>query len=464
MTRKSSPSIRYESGSLHAVRNNCHLKVGSRGWCGRTLRLFLIVIIFAECVKVTVWRPILDGNWKVDARVALELIELHLRYLKYASPVANAEVALFYAYMSLKKPDRYRPVSLHFLECALGAAHSLRPSPALFGGATDLAWTVSCVGDLFNRCEGTELSGRGEDLLVGFDRSLLRFLEQQTHGKYNCSLASGLAGIGVYCLERLPRISALKALSIIIDRLREYAHAEPGDVSWLLRANTADRLRAHLVIVEDVDQSTARGISGIAGFLLRVCKECAALTETASALLTDLLRFLVKKSGGKKEENSISLLRPPDHIEAGSSQLGWCCGELGIAVVLQLASLQTGDRDAALASEILFRRSRKQTSGISSAGLCHGAIGVAHLFNRSYQRSGNQLDMCAARFWYRRGLHMLLTTSQHAPGFFDWIGGPPPDPANFSLLTGSVGIGLALFAAITNIEPDWDRKLAMSSR
>ena len=49
------------------------------------------------------------------------------------------------------------------------------------------------------------------------------------------------------------------------------------------------------------------------------------------------------------------------------------------------------------------------------SGLCHGAAGVGHLFNRLYQASGDPALAEAARFWFDRAL------AQYQPG--EGIGG-----------------------------------------
>ena len=74
------------------------------------------------------------------------------------------------------------------------------------------------------------------------------------------------------------------------------------------------------------------------------------------------------------------------------------------------------------------------------ANLCHGAVGLAHLYNRFYQASGEPVLRDAARAWFARTLAM-------------------PRAAQIDLLDGAIGVGLALYAAISTTEPGWDRIL-----
>jgi hypothetical protein len=109
-----------------------------------------------------------------------------------------------------------------------------------------------------------------------------------------------------------------------------------------------------------------------------------------------------------------------------------------------------------------------ESAGVVDAGLCHGATGVAHLFNRLYQASGEAAVAAAARTWFDRTF--ALRGSEGIGGFRAWVPqgadrmgdlGWEEDPG---FLTGSAGIGLALLAATTTVEPDWDRVLLTAIR
>jgi hypothetical protein len=95
------------------------------------------------------------------------------------------------------------------------------------------------------------------------------------------------------------------------------------------------------------------------------------------------------------------------------------------------------------------------------AGLCHGACGLGHLFNRIYQSSRDEALADAARFWFKEVLRMRRP-GRGVGGYEAW----EPDRgwiADPSFLTGAAGIALALLAATTSKEPEWDRALLVSS-
>jgi hypothetical protein len=102
--------------------------------------------------------------------------------------------------------------------------------------------------------------------------------------------------------------------------------------------------------------------------------------------------------------------------------------------------------------------------GAVDACLCHGAAGLGHLFNRLGQQTGDPLLQDAARRWFGRALAMRQP-GEGIGGFRSW-GGVSAGRGDWQVepgfLTGASGIGLALLAAVTDLEPAWDRVMLLS--
>ena len=103
----------------------------------------------------------------------------------------------------------------------------------------------------------------------------------------------------------------------------------------------------------------------------------------------------------------------------------------------------------------------EETAGVVDAGLCHGAAGVAHLFHRLFQATGDPTLERAAVAWYDRTL-ALRRSGAGIGGFLAW----DPDATGAmgwrptsGFLSGAAGVGLALLAGLTPVEPEWDRAL-----
>jgi hypothetical protein len=98
---------------------------------------------------------------------------------------------------------------------------------------------------------------------------------------------------------------------------------------------------------------------------------------------------------------------------------------------------------------------------VFDAGLCIGAAGLGHLFNRLFQVWGEARLAERSRFWFERALAMRRA-GEGIAGYAAWlpdaddVDGWRDDPG---IIFGAAGIALALLAAATPFEPAWDRMM-----
>lgn len=148
----------------------------------------------------------------------------------------------------------------------------------------------------------------------------------------------------------------------------------------------------------------------------------------------------------------------------------WCYGDLGIAAILsQIADQTVDDKLGMFASDIVDRciSLPPDMYQIHDAALCHGATGVAHIYNRLYQTKGDSRYRDASMFWFEYALNMFRPgtgvggyskyTRHYDSDTETWEASP-------AFLEGSIGVALALLGAVTMMEPQWDRILLLSSR
>ena len=112
-----------------------------------------------------------------------------------------------------------------------------------------------------------------------------------------------------------------------------------------------------------------------------------------------------------------------------------------------------GDRDRARLREPI------DEAAVLDTGLCHGAAGAAHLFNRLWQATDDDAFARAAMRWFERTLEMrsaLPLAGFPGRALTDNVERWLPDG---SLLNGAAGTGLVLHALITDAEPTWDRMI-----
>src|SRR5262249_58816684 len=118
--------------------------------------------------------------------------------------------------------------------------------------------------------------------------------------------------------------------------------------------------------------------------------------------------------------------------QSDNSRLTWCYGDLGILSVLFQVSRRTGREDLrGFARDLLDHCLARppEDYGVVDAPLCHGAAGVAHIFNRLYQAENDPRCREAALRWFDRALSMR----QPASGAGGFLAATRPDPAGPTL-------------------------------
>ena len=187
-------------------------------------------------------------------------------------------------------------------------------------------------------------------------------------------------------------------------------------------------------------------------------------TDRALSLLEGSVKWLLAQQRTADAVSRYDSFIAPGR-QACDSRLGWCYGDLGIAAVLCQVARRMGRNDWREIGTALLDRCLEwpiEKARIYDASLCHGALGVAHVFNRAYQSTGDEKYKSAANTWYAGG--MQLRQPEHSTaGFFAWAPDQSPQKqVDGSFLSGAIGAALALLSAVAPIEPRWDRLMLLS--
>jgi hypothetical protein len=329
--------------------------------------------------------------------------------------------------------------------------------PDLCGGFAGVGWAASHLWSVEGEVDD-------DDRLSEVDEEVLSALAREPWDRH-FDLLYGLVGLGIYALERLPRKAARSILARVVEQLARTAEIEGGLTAW--------RTPPHLLPPDDrpafpfglYDLGVAHGIAGVVGLLAQACAAGVAV-ETARPLLEGAVAWLLaQRIEGRPE---FPYWVAPGGERSEETRSAWCYGDLGISAVLSLASRCAGRpawQAEALSVACRSARIAPDDSGVVDAGFCHGAAGVAHVFNRLYQRTGRGELREAATVWFERTLAMRGEEGIGGYAFpqRERAGAPLRSTADASLIAGSTGVGLALAAATTAVEPTWDRFFLLSS-
>ena len=404
------------------------------------------------------WEPILDGPLADEAWRAVRQIADEIMAAKGERHRPD-DLTLFWAYCSGALDDevsaqRYDDATAALVERIEQGFGGL----ALYGGLSGAAFTLAHVSD-----------GGVEEFLGAVDETLAEALATGPWRR-DYDLIAGLTGFGVYLLERLASAeggapAARRALGLLVDRLDEMSERVASGVTW----HTPPELLPEWQRVQSpqgyYNLGVAHGVPGVIAVLGRI----AALDESpprAAGLCAEATAWVASHRLPFDPRGRFPSMAN-QAVATGAahrSRSAWCYGDPGIAVAMWSAATRTATaaepwRELALESA----RRPAELCGVIDGGLCHGAFGLAHLFNRCYQASGDATFRDAARAWIERGL-ALRRPGEGIAGFLAMSKlSPDQEPVWVTapeFLEGAAGIGLALLAALRAEEPGWDRLLA----
>ena len=152
------------------------------------------------------------------------------------------------------------------------------------------------------------------------------------------------------------------------------------------------------------------------------------------------------------------------------ARCAWCYGDPGIAAALLTAARGAGVPDweqAAVALACRAAERRESETGVVNACFCHGAAGLAHLYNRMYQATGEEKLRRVAVHWLERTLDFYRLARDNGSAWVQgsWDAAQPTQWTwtGIELVEGAAGVALVLVAAATSVEPTWDRVFLVSA-
>ncbi len=355
--------------------------------------------------------------------------------------------------------DRDRALSL--LEDSIGLLPESNMDASALCGFPSVAWTVEHVLRVVN--EKTE-----DDLCADIDDALLEGLHDPTFvPAYD--LIDGLAGHGVYAIERWGRPLALPLATAVLDRLERTVVEQKVGHSWPSGMMTRTAQGKDVEIDETYfNLGMSHGIPGVIAVLARFMR-FPELRDRSRALLEPCVHWFREQTLPESRRTAETGLFP-DFVSAAydsdPARVAWCYGDPGVAAALYAASRALEDRESRdLALEALHAAShrRGENTSVTDDGLCHGTAGVAHVFAGLHAATGDNDAREAADYWFSELLRREVDLPNIA-GFRTYCyerkvdGEFIEDPA---WLTGAAGVGLVLISALAETTPNWDRALLL---
>jgi len=344
-------------------------------------------------------------------------------------------LAVLFAYLDRGFPDAGHDVTaLALVEQSISSVAEREMVPWLAGGFSGVGWMAAHL-------DGWLLDVAANDACQAVDEALEELLDRRAWiGRWG--LTTGLAGLGVYALERLPHPRALSLLTQIVRHFENGAEHSEECISWRDDPRSLpSSVRAQLP-TGSWDPGVSHGVAGIVGFL--ACLQTTGAVPQCRSLLRGSVDWLLAQRRMHWRDAFYPYHVAPG-VEDAPARLAWCQGDVGIGMALLLAARSEKENAWEAAALQVLRRAahRSLATVVDDQAICHGASGLAQVFQRLYRLSHEVVFLDAAR----RCLLQVLDE------------GPTRDTG---ILSGSAGVALTLLAATTSVEPQWDRFLLLS--
>lgn len=270
-------------------------------------------------------------------------------------------------------------------------------------------------------------------------------------------------------------------LGMMLYLLKRYQPKDIGKLNDALQALTDKALFGEekktakwvsTVIIENTscevyNLSLSHGITSIINIVARYLSEAKDTANyTQHKLLLNAAINYLKEQQNPPESTFLfpNYIFSKTNQKAPSGRIAWCYGDLGMSIALWKAGDFMKDESLKQYSLYILEHFHKQNAykltGVRDGALCHGTVGIAHIYHRLYNYTHIEEFKAMAAKYYADTLDFAshldgqagYKATNGSNGFKDSMG----------LLEGVSGIGLSLISAISRNEPKWDECLLLS--
>ena len=285
----------------------------------------------------------------------------------------------------------------------------------------------------------------------------LYYCMQNDLQKNNWDYLHGASGIILYFLKKNQNNRLIDVyINEYVNKMYNLAINEDKHLKWKIIID-------HEKKVTGINISLSHGMSSLVGIFLKIYQQYK--TNDLEHMIRGAVQYIIKQ---KIDCYHYGSCFPSYSIETDDSlqgsRLGWCYGDLGISMVLwQAGTLMNVQEWCDIAVNTMLHAShRKNDNSVKDAGLCHGAAGIAHIFNRMYKYTKMNEFKNVSMYWANKTIEMAHFEDGVA-GFKTFVNIDDPKwVVDYGFLTGVTGIGLSLLSLVSDIEPAWDECLLLS--
>jgi lantibiotic biosynthesis protein len=250
----------------------------------------------------------------------------------------------------------------------------------------------------------------------------------------------GLSGIAIFAARRKAVGRGTKLSRLILDRFDSLIQAYTGTGCWSTPQGSVYRLNKHSTVEPEYNLGLAHGIPGVIAALIPFLRYKDTYNKAAELIIHGCNWLLLQERSLDFQSRFVCCVG-----DSEPSRLGWCYGDLTIALTLARAG-------KALESDLYMQKARQialhsslrdvKSAMVRDAGLCHGSAGLSLIFQLINEIIPEQEFKDASDYWLEYTLTAYRTDGLE--GFYAYKKGSYVE--TFGVLEGYAGIGLCLLS------------------
>ncbi|UCS92399.1 lanthionine synthetase C family protein [Echinicola marina] len=355
---------------------------------------------------------------------------------------------IFFIYYYRHTQDRkYLDFALSELEASYNALSNYDFNFTFSSGLSGFAWTVEHINTFgFYKLDT-------ENILGELDSYIIEQLKLLANRK-NFDFLHGSIGIGIYFLSKDKiNIKIKEAITFLVNELYKNAIFDSnGHVTWANMENGN---------ILPINLGLSHGIPAILVFLGKAIEK-KINTKKAEEMINGGIKFLLNNKLSTDLHGCFYHYTTAPNKYSSKSRLAWCYGDLSVgSALLQLSNIDGFEYLKNSAIEIFLHSTKRlspEENLVKDACLCHGAIGIAYIFYKSYLSYPDPDLLTCSNYWYRVGLKMRKQDEN-----YHFILDPRTEvpEINYGYLEGTAGVGLGLLGRLSKNQ-SWDSSLLLS--
>lgn len=331
------------------------------------------------------------------------------------------------------------------LQCQTSTyASRLELSDGIYG----IAWLLEYVNQRQTKGYDPEFCGEIDNLLAKVTSS--------SHWAGEIEMVTGLAGILVYAARRSLTTNQMPLYCNLIGHYENIATKfGQNQLAWAQPDHSVYRLVRSGS--EEFNLGLAHGVVGILAGLLPAY-QYTELRDRVHQLLEGGSDWLIQQQRVDTQTCYFASFSGDPEI----SRLGWCYGDLPIALTLARVGQLIGNQDyLVLAKQVALRATERNVEDafVWDAGLCHGSAGLGLMFQMLHKQLALPELKVASDKWYEYTVR--LYEEKGLKGLWKFDGRTKQYEECTGFLEGYAGIGLCLLAWQTG-NTDWTDCLLLS--